>query len=116
MTDVAKLKSTPLIDKIFAEIKGFEELMRTYRDYGAADSEPDGVFQRLLDSAIAGNGPAIPRTGTGWDLYASQMDCEPAAHALHDHALKIVQLIESCPIREMPILKSRLKDYCWRLY
>lgn len=116
MTATDRTKSTPLIDKIFDEIKEFEKLMRKYSDYGAADSEPDGVFQRLLDSAIAGNGPAIPRTGEGWDLFASQMDCEPAAHAMHDHALKIVQLIESCPIREMPILKSRLKDYCWRLY
>ena len=105
-----------LVDQIFNEIKQFEKLQSTYRDYGARDTEPDGVFQRVLDRAINGEGPAIPRTGQGWDLYTQSMDCEPAAHALHDQALKIVQLIESCPIRELVTLKGRLHDYCWRIY
>lgn len=114
---MTKTASQPaLVEQIFAEIKQFETLQSTYRDYGAYDSEPDGVFQRLLSRAIAGEGPSVPRTGQGWDLYSHSMDCEKAAHALHDQALKIVQLIESCPIREIATLKGRLRDYCWRVH
>lgn len=105
-----------LVEQIFAEIKQFGAVQATYRDYGAYDSEPDGVFQRLLDRAVKGEGPAVPRTGQGWDLYSHSMDCEKAAHALHDQALKIVQLIESCPIRDLGALKGRLRDYCWRVH
>jgi len=109
--------ATPaIVEQIFQEIKQFEALQVTYRDYGARDTEPDGVFHYLLDKAIEGDGPAVPRTGRGWDLYSQSMDCEKAAHALHDQALKIVQLIESCPIREVAVLKKRLNDYCWRIH
>ena len=106
----------PRIQEIINEIKNFEQVQSKYKSFGAYDTEPDGVFQRLLDRAVKGEGPAIPRTGEGWDLYASSMDCTEAAQALHDQALKIVRLIEDCPIRELDHLKSRLRDYCWRLY
>lgn len=115
-TSTQNENSTSRIDAIFKEIKAFEELASKHRDYGANDSEPDGVFQRLLDAAVHGKGPAVPRTGEGWDLYAHSMDCTVAANDLHDQALKIVRLIEDCPIREISQLKSRLRDYCWRLY
>jgi hypothetical protein len=114
MTNTA---ATPeIVDQIFQEIKQFETLQVVYRDYGARDTEPDGVFHRLLDHAVNGEGPAVPRTGQGWDLYSHSMDCEKAAHALHDQARKIVQLIESCPIRTLSELKKRLNDYCWRVH
>lgn len=105
-----------LINNIFHEIKQFEKLQSKFKEYGAYDTEPDGVFQRLLDRAINGDGPAIPRTGEGWELYSFSMDCEVPAKELHDQALKIVQLIESCPIREIANLKRRLNDYCWRIH
>jgi hypothetical protein len=109
--------ATPaIVDQIFQEIKQFEALQVVYREYGARDTEPDGVFQRLLDKAVEGASPAVPSTGRGWDLYSQSMDCEKAAHALHDQACKIIQLIESCPIRTLSELKKRLNDYCWRVY
>lgn len=108
--------NTTRIANIFAEIRAFEALCSKHRDYGARDSEPDGVFQRLLDRAVHGKGPSVPRTGEGWDLYAHSMDCTVPAEEMHDQALKVVRLIEDCPIRELEQLKTRLRDYCWRLY
>ena len=105
-----------MVDTVFEEIKKFEETQRKYKEYGAGDSEPDGVFQRVLDAAIKGSGPAIPRTGNGWDLYDHSMDCSEAANALHDQALAVVRAIENCPIRDLGQLRERLKKYCWRLY
>lgn len=105
-----------LIEQIFREIKKFEELCSELRDYGARDSEPDGVFQRLVNAASLGEQPAIPRSGRGWELYTQSMDCEPAAERMHDQALKVVRLIEACTIKDLDQLRGRIKDYCWRLY
>jgi len=105
-----------LIDQIFHEIKIFEDVCSELKDYGARDSEPDGVFQRLINSASLGEQPAIPRSGQGWDLFTHSMDCQPAAEKMHDQALKVVRLIESCPIRDLDQLRGRIKDYCWRIY
>lgn len=116
MKNAEKTAPIPKIDEVFAEIKAFEALQSKYQKFGANDTEPDGVFQRLVDNAIKGKGPAIPRTGEGWDLYANSMDCTEAAAALHDQALKVVRAIEACPIRELGRLKEKLEDYCWRLY
>lgn len=63
-----------------------------------------------------GEQPSIPRSGQGWELYANSMDCEEAANKMHDQALKVVRLIETCPVKDFAQLRSRIKDYCWRLY
>jgi hypothetical protein len=115
-----QLKSEPtgksLIDQIFQEIKNFENLCLELKDFGARDTEPDGVFQRLINAASMGGQPAIPRSGQGWDLYSHSVDCEDAANRMHDQALKVVRLIESCPVKDFELLRGRIKDYCWRLY
>lgn len=116
MNDTTAPRASVLVNEIFDEIGSFEKLQIKYKNYGAYDTEPDGVFQRLIDRAIKGEGPSVPRTGDAWELYAGSMDCTEAANALHDQALKIVQMIESCPIRDISLLRGRLQDYCWRIY
>lgn len=104
------------IDQIFEEIKKFESLCSELAEFGARDSEPDGVFQRLVNAASLGEMPAIPRSGLGWELLTRSADCEPAAERMHDQALKVVRLIEACTIKDFDRLRQRIKDYCWRLY
>jgi hypothetical protein len=87
-----------------------------YKEFGAYDTEPDGVFQWLVDQAVKGLKPDIPRTGARWDLYDSSMDCTEAARALHDQALNVITAIEECPVRDLDLLRSKLQEYCWRLY
>jgi hypothetical protein len=116
LSKTSEKPATNLIDQIFQEIKKFEDLCSELKDYGARDSEPDGVFQRLVNAASIGEQPAIPRSGKGWDLFTHCMDCEPAAERMHDQALKVVRLIEACTIKDFDLLRQRIKDYCWRLY
>lgn len=116
MKNLEKVEKAPTVETVFEEIKAFEELQSTYRAYGANDTEPDGIFQHIVDKAIKGQEPSIPRSGHGWELYASSMDCTEAANALHDQALRVVRAIEMCPIRDLDRLQTKLKDYCWRLY
>jgi hypothetical protein len=116
LSKTSEKPATTLIDQIFQEIKNFEALCSTLKDYGARDSEPDGVFQRIVNSASMGGQPSIPRSGQGWELLTHSMDCEAAAEKMHDHALKVVRLIETCPVKDFERLRHRIKDYCWRLY
>lgn len=105
-----------IVEQVFDAIKVFEKTAEKHLDVGARDTEPDSVFQHLIDRAARGEGPSIPRTGRGWELLTLSADCEPAAKDLHDAALKVVQLIESCTIQDSQLLRERLKDYCWRVY
>lgn len=97
-----------------AAIKQFEAAQTKYADYGARDTEPDGVWQRLLLDAIAGKAPTPPRCGQGWDLFSSSMNCDKAANELFEKALDAIKAIESCPIKESAELREYLEDYCWR--
>ena len=116
MKNLDKTKKAPTVEAVFEEIKKFETVQNKYKEYGARDSEPDGVFQRVIDAAGRGKEPLIPRTGDAWQLYDNSMNCDEAAAALHDQALQVVRAIEMCPIRDLDRLTEKLKDYCWRLY
>jgi hypothetical protein len=106
---------TPL-EKLDTLIKAFEATQEKYSKYGARDSEPDGIFQRLLDAALDGKSPAVPRTGAAWELYASSMDCDEAAAALEKAARAVVDVIEDIPIRHSAALRQKIEKYCWRIY
>lgn len=97
-----------------AAIKHFAATQAKYSDYGARDSEPDGVFQGILWKVLNGKDAEIPQTGDGWDLYDSSMDCAEAASALHLAALGAVQAIYACTMRESTELRKYLEDVCWR--
>lgn len=102
------------IDQINAALKTFEKTQSQYRSFGANDTEPDSIFQKLLLDALEGKEPKIPRSGESWELYASSMDCDEAASALHDHALAVVKLIENCRVKEVERVSRLIKEHCWR--
>lgn len=102
------------LDAVKTAIRNFEAAQVKYREYGAHDSEPDGVFQGILWKVINGEDAKIPQTGDGWELYDNSMDCREAAAALHLAALGAVQTIFACPIGESKELRKYIKDYCWR--
>jgi hypothetical protein len=109
-------KMSVQLEAIKAWIKEFETTQGKYREFGANDTEPDSVFQSLLDAAVHGKAPNVPRTGTTWQLYTQSMDCSIAAQALHDAALVVVQNIEATPIRDLELVREYLRGYCWRIY
>lgn len=116
MKNLEKSEKAPTVETVFEEIKKFEAVQVKYKSYGAYDTEPDGIFQRIVDKGIKGQETSIPRSGHDWELYANSMDCTEAANAMHDQALRVVRAIEMCPIRDLDRLQVKLKDYCWRLY
>jgi hypothetical protein len=101
---------------IKAYIADFEKCCKKHKKYGAGDTEPDTVFQILIDRASRGMQPEIPRTPGGWELlHGSDPDCSRAAGELHNAAWNVVDAIETCPVREINDLRDVIRDYCWRL-
>lgn len=114
MTDTKT--TTAAISRVKQAVREFEAVAMKYRDYGALDTEPDGVWQRLLMRALAGERPSPPNCGKGWDLYDSSMDCTEAADALFDAADAAIKAVEECPVRDAAELREYLQDYCWRYF
>jgi hypothetical protein len=111
---VTETKPAVGFEAVRAAVKHFESIQVMYREYGALDTEPDGVFQRILWDVINDKDTSIPMSGDGWELYASSMDCTKAADALHLAAVGAVQAIFACRISDRRTVREYLKDYCWR--
>lgn len=94
----------------------FDNAREAFRDYGARDSEPDGVFQRLLYDIFEGTSPAIPRTPEKWQLFADMPGASVAAKTLCSIATDIAYAIENLPLKSRRELQEFLEDYCWRLF
>jgi hypothetical protein len=95
-------------------IKAFEKTQQKYKQFGAYDTEPDGIFQQLLLHALEGKQPDPPRSGAKWELYAASMNCEEAAEALNSAAIRVIRLIENAPIKHYDEIKRYIDKYCWR--
>lgn len=95
-------------------IQKMEETMTKYSEFGAGDSEPDGVFQGLLVRAMFGEKVVPPKTGKGWQLFTASMDCREAAKELYLKSSVAVVMISAMPIGELETLRDYLRDYCWR--
>lgn len=102
------------LQAVKAAVKNFNATQQKYRDYGACDTEPDGVFQGILWKICNDEDATIPQTGNGWELYASSMDCTEAASALHLAALGVVQAIFACSMKDSREVRKYLEEYCWR--
>lgn len=106
----------PIIEVLATLIKDFEKTQSKYKAFGANDTEPDGIFQRLIADTVEGRQRTIPATGHDWELYASSMDCTEAAKALYAAAELVVKNIELAPIRDLAAIKQFIRGYCWRIY
>ncbi len=92
--------------KLNDAIKAFQAAQDKYSDHGAYDTEPRCVFEDLLDDAVEGKDPVVPRSGDGWQLYTGSMKCGQAARALHSAAKKCVDIIKGAPVSSLGELKS----------
>jgi hypothetical protein len=103
------------LGRVRIAIKKMEDTMTKYSEYGASDSEPDGVWQSLLIRAMEGEKVVPPKSGDDWQLFTnSDLDCREAAKELYLKSSVAVVMISAMPIGELEPLRSFLRDYCWR--
>ena len=103
-----------------SSIKNFETTQTQFSNVGAADTEPDLVFQLLLNAAFNEQNPELPEDGRGWQLYTPETAEEEtlvdaAVTALNASANLCVLCITHTTIANRENLRSFLKEYCWRL-
>lgn len=106
--------TTTGIQAVKNAVKQFEAAQNKYRTFGACDTEPDAIFQRILMNALEDKDFEIPQSGNDWELYTNSMNCDEAAAALHFAALVAVQAIYACTIKDRRDLERYIKSHCWR--
>lgn len=79
-------------DKAAKEVQKFEEMQTKYSKFGAADTEPGGVFAGMVEDADDGqdfdfNDPQL------WELFYGSMKCSRAHNALTRQAKIVYGLI-----------------------
>ncbi len=107
---------------LYDAIAHFERVQNEKADFGAADTEPDAVWQLVLRSAARGQEYPNYHTGDHWELFTASMDCEMAAVSLTIAAKAAHRLIRdwqgralSSEIERFRLAEEFLIDYCWRI-
>lgn len=99
-------------ENVKAAFEKFNKAQTKYSAFGANDTEPRNVFANIIEKLINDDEEvAVPMTPDGWELYASTMNCNKAAAALHAAATAVVQLINSCPTSEMRKVRKYVENY-----
>lgn len=101
--------------RIKGHIERFAEYQQAYKDCGARDTEPDGVFQGLLVAAAKGREVQIPRDPGGWELFDGGRSKLAALH-LGNAAEDCVREIRRVPLGDAQPVLEYLKDFCWRIH
>lgn len=100
-----------MLELIKNRIAQFEKLQDELGDFGATDTEPDGIFQEQLVRAVLGKSVTVPHSPRSWELYSGS-GSGTAANRLYDACKGVVDLIQSSPNKKE--IKKYLKEYCWR--
>jgi len=95
-------------------VKAWEKLSMENSNFGAADTEPDGVFQRCLRRTLNGEDCKIPASASDWQLYSGMAGSAKAARDLTRALRSCMQVINKTPHGQMDSVRKYLEDYIWR--
>lgn len=109
------------LDRLKAEDRAMDRLMSKHAGFGAADTEPDGVYQWLICKQIervqAGDGKsvAVPRNIDGWQLYREK-GAGVVAKELGKQCSKVCSAIRfAISNGEWAEVCAWARDKCWRV-
>lgn len=107
--------TSPHVEAVRQAVKEFEKVQARLREFGAQDTEPDGMFQSRVSRAARGLRPEPPKGVAGWELY-HMPGAAGAARKLTAACAAVINAIEACPISEQAEVRKYVSDYCWRVY
>jgi hypothetical protein len=108
-----KTKKTGLA-KFKEDVKKWETLTHKFADFGAADTEPDAVFQWCLRTRLNDKDVKIPRSANEWQLYTVMPGVGLAAAHLTKALVRCLQSLGQVTISEQKELREFLDGYLWR--
>lgn len=89
------------IPKVFEDaMENLDLVMTKFSNFGAADSEPRWVSDKVIEDYINNDNNRLPLTADKWQLFTS-MDCEEATKALNEATQKILDVIDRLSYREV---------------
>lgn len=97
-------------------IREFNETQMKYRDFGALDTEPDGIFQSCLQRHYEGRDYHMPISAHDWDLYSTVKGAGNAARALTSKLKKCLTVLDRITIKEQKEVREMLESELWRVY
>lgn len=90
------------IPKAFEDAQeNLDLVMTTFSDFGAADSEPRWMGEKVIGDYINNGNNRLPLSGGQWQLFTHSMDCEEATKALNEATQKILDVIDRLSYREV---------------
>lgn len=112
-----KIEETTQYNDVKQAIKDLDQVQRKYANYGARDTEPDYVLQRVIMDALAGkNGDIWKLSADELELFTSTMDCDRAAVNICGALKVVVNAIRRCTVQHLDQVGKMLQAYCWRIY
>lgn len=103
------------VEKLKKAMREFQQAQVKYQDWGAQDSEPDGVFQRCLHRHYKGQDYHLPNSVHDWELYSTVKGVENAARALTSKLKKCLTVLDRITIKEQKELQEMLESVLWRV-
>lgn len=108
-------KSSKSLEKVKAAVDKWEQLSFKYSSFGAADTEPDGVFQRCLYNKMEGYPVTVPKTASDWQLYTGEKGVGAVARSLTAALNQCLKIIGAVTVDDMDEVRSYLNDTLWRV-
>ena len=95
-------------------VKAWEEASHANASLGAADTEPDGVFQWCLRQTLQGKEVEVPKSASAWQLYTGMAGSAKAARELTKHLKRCIRIINKTPHGQFNEVREYLESYIWR--
>lgn len=104
-----------MAQKLQEAIEEIDRVQDEYKNVGASDTEPDGVWQAYLADAYNGVHLIVRKDPGTWQLYSDHGREHEAALALGNATEKATNLILDCPARDLKDVKRVLQNHIWRV-
>lgn len=100
--------------KLKDAVKAWEKASCDNSSFGAADSEPDGVFQWCLRKTLERQDFKMPKSASDWQLYTGMAGSAKAARELTKALKACISVINKTPHGQVNSVREYLEGYIWR--
>ena len=102
------------VERLKKSIDDWNTLSMKHRNFGAADTEPDGVFQHCIRKASLGEEFTVPKNAEDWQLYSEMKGVGRAAISLSAVLRRCIAAMDKIKLSERAALESYLDRVLWR--
>ena len=93
-----------------------DEVFASQREFGATDTEPDGVLHQILHSVLDHKEFVVPRGARGWQLY-DMPGSSGSARTLAQAVISFIRMYRSLSGTglQWANVRNDIQQYAWRI-